>query len=71
MIDSDLIGLTSRHITDLIAPVREESADVTLSIRENSLGLYKFCGTDFVSGERVIPREILADVPYYTSGPGF
>ena len=71
MIDSDLIGLTSEHITYLIAPVRGESADVTLSIRENSLGLYKFFGTDFVSGERVIPREILADVPYYTSGPGF
>jgi hypothetical protein len=71
MIDSDLIGLTSEHITDLIAPVREGITDVTLSIRENSLGLYKFCGTDFVSGERVIPREILADVPYYTSGPGF
>ncbi len=71
MIDSDLVGLRSQHITDLIAPVREGSVDVTLSIRENSLELYKFCGTDFVSGERVIPREIFADVLYYTTGPGF
>ena len=71
MIDSDLVGLTGEHIADLIAPVRDGDADVTLSIRENSLGLYKFFGTDFVSGERVIPREILADVRYYTRGPGF
>ncbi len=71
MIDSDLIGLNTKHIRALIAPARDGSADVTLSLRENSLGLYKFFGTDFVSGERVVPREIFSDEVYYTSGPGF
>jgi hypothetical protein len=71
MIDSDLIGLEKSHVESLIAPVQDGKADVTFSLRENSLGLYKFFGTDFVSGERIIPREVLADELYYTSGPGF
>lgn len=70
-IDSDLLNLTPEHITLLIEPVRTWTAQVTLSIRENSLSLYKFFGTDFVSGERVIPRIIFEDESFYTSWPGF
>lgn len=49
MIDSDLIGLSPEHIRMLILPVKTGAADVTLSIRENSLLIYKWMGTDFVS----------------------
>ena len=71
MIDSDLLGLTSKHITSLVGPIKNHKAHVTLSIRENSLPLYKFFWTDFVSGERVLPREIFDNTAYYTSGPWF
>lgn len=71
MIDSDLIGLKSEHINALIRPILEGRADTTLSIRENSLWIYKALGTDFVSGERVIPKQIFSDVKYFTEGEGF
>lgn len=67
MIDADLINLSSEHITALITPVLTRVVDVTLSIRENSLSIYKFLGTDFVSGERVLPKSLFDDREYYTS----
>lgn len=69
MIDSDLLNLTPEHITAMIDPIRSQRAQVTLSIRENSLPLYRFLGTDFVSGERVLPRSLFIDRDYYLSGP--
>lgn len=71
MIDSDLIGLKPHHIDMLIEPIVQKKSDVTLSIRENSLGIYKFFGTDFVSGERVIPKTLFADGAFFTDGKGF
>lgn len=71
MIDSDLLNLTPEHITALIDPIKNESAQVTLSLRENSLPLYRFLGTDFVSGERVLPKSLFADRDYYLSRPWF
>lgn len=71
MIDADLIGLESNHIDMLIAPIFEKIADVTLSIRQNSLCIYKFLQTDFVSGERVIPKSIFDDEDFFLNGKGF
>ncbi len=71
MIDSDLLHLTPEHITALIYPVLHGRADVTLSIRENSLPFYKWIGSDFVSGERVLPRSLFDDSAYFLIGPGF
>lgn len=65
-IDSDLLHLTPEHITSLLLPIQEGKANMTLSIRENSLPLYRWIGTDFVSGERVVPRDIFDDSAYYT-----
>ena len=67
MIDADLLHLRAEHITALIAPVREGVVDVTLSIRENSLPIYKLLGTDFVSGERVLPKSLFDDQEYFRS----
>lgn len=61
MIDSDLIGLEPQNIIDLIAPIEENTADTSLSIRKNSLWIYKFLGTDFVSWERVLPKNIFTE----------
>jgi glycosyltransferase involved in cell wall biosynthesis len=58
MLDADLEGLTAENITELVRPVLEGVADVSMSIRANSLLVYKIIGLDFVSGERVLPKSL-------------
>jgi glycosyltransferase involved in cell wall biosynthesis len=60
-LDADLAGITSWSIERLAAPVREGRADATMSLRGNSLGIYKWLGIDFVTGERVIPASLVKD----------
>lgn len=61
LLDADLVGLTSKGIDDLASPVLENKVDFTLSLRKNSTLTYKLAGIDFVSGERVIKKELLLD----------
>jgi len=37
------------------------AAQVSISLRRNSLALYRLLGLDFVSGERVIPAWMVAE----------
>ena len=60
-LDADLAGLSSREIDLLAAPITNGRADVSLSLRRNSLGLYRLIRLDFVSGERVIPARLVRD----------
>lgn len=71
LIDSDLVGLSKQDITDLIKPVLENKADVTISLRVNSLGLYKFLGIDFISGERVFSKKLLGNLENIGKLTGF
>lgn len=59
LLDADLLGLHSGHIQALAGPVLSNSADISISLRGNSLPLYRMIGLDFVSGERVLPRNLL------------
>jgi len=59
LLDADLIGLSGRHITALAAPVLSGVADVSMSLRRNSLLIFRLIGLDFVSGERVITKSLL------------
>ena len=52
LLDADLAGLDSRDLDALVAPVVDGRADVAMSLRANSLRLYRMIGLDFVSGER-------------------
>lgn len=61
LLDADLIGLTHENITALAQPVLSGNADITISLRKNSLRIYKLIGFDFYSGERVFPKILLAD----------
>ncbi|MGI9169898.1 MAG: glycosyltransferase family 2 protein, partial [Caulobacteraceae bacterium] len=61
LLDADLSGVTAADIAALAAPVIDGEAEVSLSLRRNSLGIYRRMGLDFVSGERVIPRRLLAE----------
>lgn len=61
LLDADLKGLAAEHVTALAAPVLSGAAEVSLSLRENSLLVFRAIGLDFVSGERVVSKALLAD----------
>lgn len=58
MVDSDLIGLEGKNISDLISPIENNLANTSLSIRRDSMAICRLCRADFLSGDRVLPREI-------------
>jgi glycosyltransferase involved in cell wall biosynthesis len=59
LIDADLAGLTAADIFALAEPVTTGRAQVSISLRANSLALYRALGLDFVSGERLIPAWLV------------
>lgn len=59
LLDADLKGLQYEDITALAVPVLSGRADISLSLRKNSLWIYRAIGLDFVSGERVLHKELL------------
>lgn len=61
LLDADLVGLDSDAVTKLARPVLDNKVDWTLSLRKNSAGFMKVTKIDWISGERVIPKELLSD----------
>ncbi|HEY4074275.1 MAG TPA: glycosyltransferase [Herbaspirillum sp.] len=59
LLDADLKGLSNKDVTALAEPVLRGNADVSISLRRNSLYIFRMIGLDFVSGERVIRKDIL------------
>jgi glycosyltransferase involved in cell wall biosynthesis len=62
LLDADLANLKTKNLTDLISPVLNKEADMTISIKENSLWIFKKLRIDFVSGERVFNKNIIWDL---------
>lgn len=62
LLDADLSGLTPEHITALAVPVLAGEAAVSISLRQNSLPIFRAIGLDFVSGERVVRKALLGEV---------
>lgn len=60
LLDADLQNLTKDDVSDLLRPVLEGKAELSLSLRKNSLLFYKWIGLDFVTGERVFNKKILS-----------
>lgn len=56
-LDADLIGLTAQNITDIIEPVIQNQADISISLRRNTL--WRLIGLDYISGERVVRKKYL------------
>ena len=71
MIDSDLLGLDTVGLNALAQPVRDGIADVSISLRKNSLGIYKALGLDFISGERVFKKDLIPDLSVLDTLTGF
>ena len=61
LLDADLKGLAAEHISALAAPVIAGRADVSISLRQNSLAIFRAIGLDFVSGERVVNKALLQE----------
>lgn len=59
LLDADLAGVAPADIDALAGPVVRGEAEVSISLRSNSLWLYRQLGLDFVSGERVAPKQML------------
>ncbi len=61
LLDADLDGVTAEDLTALAAPVLSGEADGSISLRGDTLGVYRAMKLDFVSGERVLPRALFGD----------
>ncbi len=61
-IDSDLEGLSREDVMALIEPVASGKADVSMTLRKNSLAIFKYFGLDFVSGERIFDRRTIGNL---------
>jgi glycosyltransferase involved in cell wall biosynthesis len=61
LLDADLTGVTPADVQALADPVVAGRAQVSISLRSNSLALYRGLGLDFVSGERVIPARLIGE----------
>lgn len=59
LIDADLLGLTVNNITDLINPVLNNRADMSISLRANAPIFWRIIGLDPISGERVFHKNIV------------
>jgi len=61
LLDADLVGVSAESIERLARPVLAGQADTTISMRGDTLPLYRTLGIDFISGERVLPRAMFAE----------
>ncbi len=59
MLDADLIGLTANNLDLLLEPVLNDKADISVSLRINSPKIWRIIGLDFISGERVFPKQLI------------
>ncbi|MEP6502930.1 MAG: glycosyltransferase [Betaproteobacteria bacterium] len=62
LLDADLKGLRAEDVSALALPVLTGRAGVSMSLRRNSLAVFRAIGIDFVSGERVVDKALLAEV---------
>lgn len=54
LLDADLGGLTARHVSDLLVPLRAGLASVSVSLRSNAPLAWQLIGLDYISGERAM-----------------
>ncbi len=59
-LDADLVGIDEQAIFDLISPVLKGDADISISLRINAPRWSRLIGIDYISGERVFPKKLLA-----------
>lgn len=73
-LDADLIHLEPRHIADLVRPVIQNEADMTVGVFRGGYWRtdYAHILTPWLSGQRCIRRELLRQIPWEkAAGYGF
>ncbi len=60
LVDSDLQGLGPADLTALIRPVLNGQADLAISLRGNAPAPWRWLGIDYISGERMLRRDLIA-----------
>lgn len=60
LVDADLIGLTPEDLSALICPVLTDQADISISLRQNAPWVWHRIGLDYISGERVLKKSLIA-----------
>jgi glycosyltransferase involved in cell wall biosynthesis len=64
LLDSDLIGLTEKNLVDLVTPIMNNEAEMTLSLRGNAV--LRRLGVDPFTGERAIRKDLLLEPSIWT-----
>ncbi len=64
-LDADLVGLREEHVTDLILPVVQDEADMTVGVFRHGRLATDLAQTitPFLSGLRGVRRQIMEDIP--------
>jgi len=64
-LDADLIGLTEKHVLDLIEPVIDNKADMTIGIFKKGRMVTDLAQkvTPYLSGQRAIKKSIIDKIP--------
>jgi len=64
-LDADLIGLTEKHVLNLIEPVIENKTDMTIGIFKNGRMVTDLAQkvTPYLSGQRAIKKSIIDRIP--------
>ncbi len=64
-LDADLIGLKEKHVIDLIEPVVDNNADMTIGIFRNGRMVTDLAQkvTPYLSGQRAIRKSIIDKIP--------
>lgn len=58
-LDADLMYLNAQNITDMVFPILNGAADVSISLRKNTPIQWHILGIDYITGERILPRDII------------
>ena len=59
-LDADLVGLKRDDVTALLRPVLTGAVEATISLRRDALLPWRTIGMDYLSGERVLHRDVVA-----------
>lgn len=64
-LDADLIGLTEKHVKDLITPIINNETDMTIGIFKNGRMVTDLAQkvTPYLSGQRAVKKSILDMIP--------
>ena len=60
LLDADLLHLKPENIADLIKPILSGEADIAISLRKNAPWHFRKIGLDYISGERVFGKSLIA-----------